>query len=297
MKLSPVKVRNIYKTLKEVKDEREAPVNIVLAGSAEAEKEALARRLASGLTYGDDLRFLELTEDRLPAELPLEVLTSDVVLLIADERACFSQATAFTIAKLQQMRKPYLVVVEKVEEISDSSGLVERLFKALGVPPDRMTFVSLRADVGIDGELVPRIARAMDDKEVALAARFPVFRGAAADKVIRETSLQNALLATISLFPGADMPVLSANQTRMVIRLAAIYGQDLTMTRVREILGVLGGGIAFRAIARQLLDLLPGFGRVIKGTVAHGGTVALGKACKRYFEVLSSESEESAAKI
>jgi len=47
---------------------------------------------------------------------------------------------------------------------------------------------------------------------------------------------------------------------------------------------VLGGGLAFRGIARQGLSMLPGFGWAIKGGIAYSGTIAMGKSAIAYFE-------------
>lgn len=287
MKGVPVKVRNIFKTMREVRDEREASLRLVLAGEAKVDKEGLARRLASGLSYGEEVSFLELGEGRPPAEFTVDVLAADAVLIVAEETQCFSEPTALFISHLQQLMRPFLLVIDNVEGITDAQALVDRVVRTLNVPPNRIVFTSLRADIGIDQELAPRIADLIENKEVALAARFPVFRDAAADRVIRETAVENAFIGAISFLPGTDMPVLSANQVRMIMRLAAIYDQELTLARAREVLAVLGGGLTFRALAHQLLDLIPGPGWVIKSGVAHIGTVALGKAGKKYFGALS----------
>ena len=55
--------------------------------------------------------------------------------------------------------------------------------------------------------------------------------------------------------------------------------------RVLELLGVVGAGFGFRAIARELLDRSRSrLGR--EEPIAYGGTRAIGEAAVRYFEAL-----------
>jgi uncharacterized protein (DUF697 family) len=50
------------------------------------------------------------------------------------------------------------------------------------------------------------------------------------------------------------------------------------------LLGVVVAGFGFRAVARELLDLVPYAGWAIKGGVAYAGTRAVGEAAVRYFD-------------
>jgi uncharacterized protein (DUF697 family) len=68
------------------------------------------------------------------------------------------------------------------------------------------------------------------------------------------------------------------------LRIALAYGEELDRDRAAELVGVIGAGFAFRAAARELLDLVPVAGWAVKGGVAYVGTKALGEAAVRYFE-------------
>jgi uncharacterized protein (DUF697 family) len=50
------------------------------------------------------------------------------------------------------------------------------------------------------------------------------------------------------------------------------------------LLGVVGAGSGFRAVAREMLDLVPVAGWAVKASIAYGGTKAVGEAAVRYFE-------------
>ena len=51
-----------------------------------------------------------------------------------------------------------------------------------------------------------------------------------------------------------------------------------------ELLGVVGAGFGLRAVARELLDVVPVAGWAVKGAIAYTGTRAVGEAAVRYFE-------------
>ena len=84
--------------------------------------------------------------------------------------------------------------------------------------------------------------------------------------------------------PGADMPVMTANQARMVLNIAAAYGEDLSMERARELLGVLAAGFGLRALSRQVVKLVPVGGWAASAVIGYAGTVAMGRSTMLYFE-------------
>ena len=123
------------------------------------------------------------------------------------------------------------------------------------------------------------------DKDLALAANFPFVRGPKVDQLIRTCAAENAAVGAVVLIPGADMPVMTANQAKLALEIAAVYGRDLRPERIPEIAGVIGGGFAYRAAARQLLGLIPGLGVLLKAGVGYAGTIATGTALRARFEV------------
>ena len=129
------------------------------------------------------------------------------------------------------------------------------------------------------------VARKLGEDGTALAARLPSIRGAVCDELIRSFSKKNAIIAAAVFIPGVDMPVLTLNQARLVLRLALAYGQEIDRERAVELLGVVGLGFGLRTVARELLDLVPVAGWAVKGAVAYTGTKAIGEAAVRYFEV------------
>lgn len=122
-------------------------------------------------------------------------------------------------------------------------------------------------------------------KDLAFAANFPFVRKPKVDKLIRTCAAENAAVGAVLIIPGADMPVMTANQAKLALEIAAVYGKDLTPERLVEIAGVVGGGFAYRALARQLLGLIPGLGVLLKAGVGYAGTIATGTALRARFEI------------
>jgi uncharacterized protein (DUF697 family) len=104
------------------------------------------------------------------------------------------------------------------------------------------------------------------------------------DALISSFSRRNGLVGAAVFVPGVDMPVLTLNQIRLVLRIAMAYGEEIDNRRAAELVGVVGAGFGLRAVARELLDLVPVAGWALKGGIAYTGTRAIGEAAVRYFE-------------
>jgi uncharacterized protein (DUF697 family) len=133
-------------------------------------------------------------------------------------------------------------------------------------------------------EIARAVARTLGEHATPLAARLPVLRYAVVDRVITQFSRQNGVIGVAVFVPGADFPILTVNQVRMLMRIADAYGFELDRERIPEVLGVVGSGYGLRAVARSLLGIVPIAGWAVKGGIAYSGTRALGEAARRYFE-------------
>jgi uncharacterized protein (DUF697 family) len=152
------------------------------------------------------------------------------------------------------------------------------------------------------GESVERIRQAMfrgvGDIELSLGRFFPALRQDAAMYVVNSTSRVNAQFAVASNLPalvpvvggvlaaGADTIILTKNQLMMIYKLAAIHGHDLDnrMRIYREMIPVVGAGLFWRTVARQLAAMIPfAAGTVPKVAIAFAGTYAAGMAAHIYY--------------
>jgi len=145
------------------------------------------------------------------------------------------------------------------------------------------------------GERLPveRIAEAiaarLGEDGAPLAARLPVLRGAVCDRIVQSFARKNGLAAAALFVPGADLPVLALNQVRMLLLLDVAYGLELDpKQRLPEIVATVGAGLGLRAVARELLDVVPIAGWAVKGGIAYAGTRALGQAAIKRLELVHS---------
>jgi len=132
-------------------------------------------------------------------------------------------------------------------------------------------------------EIAAAVAARLGESGTGLAARLPALREPVCEALIARFSRQNGIIGVAVFLPGADFAVLTLNQIRLVLRLAAAHGVDVDQSRVPEVLATIGAGFGFRAVARQVLGLIPIAGWIVKGGIAYVGTRALGEAAQLYF--------------
>ena len=122
------------------------------------------------------------------------------------------------------------------------------------------------------------------EKRLAFALAFPFVRRPLANDAVLATSLQNAGVGLVPILAGADLPIMTMNQAKMVLQIAAAYGHPLGKERLMEIIPVVGNAFFCRTIARELLEFVPFLGFVIRPGIGFVATEALGRAIIEYFE-------------
>ena len=140
------------------------------------------------------------------------------------------------------------------------------------------------ARASLDVRMGRWIIAACSDKKLAFALAFPFVRRPLSSDAVNATALQNAGIGAVVFIPGADMPVMTLNQAKMLLQIAAAYGQPLNAERVKELAAVVGGAFLCRNVARQFAGLVPGLGWAVKAAVGFAGTEAMGRAAIEYFE-------------
>lgn len=140
------------------------------------------------------------------------------------------------------------------------------------------------------------LVASVGDKGIALAAAFGFCRHATASALARRCALENAALGAVSLVPGSDFPLMTTNQAKLAVDMAACYGRELTPRRAAELAGVVGAGLAYRTLARSLVGLVPCLGAALKAGVGYAGTVATARALRLSFDQENqAASDETAA--
>ncbi len=122
------------------------------------------------------------------------------------------------------------------------------------------------------------------DKRLAYAIAFPFVRRPLARDAVQTTALQNAAVGLVPFLPGADLPIMTLNQAKMVLQIGAAYGQQIDRSRWKEIAAVVGAAYLSRGLVRRLVAAVPVLGFAIRAGVAYGTTAAMGYGVIEYFE-------------
>lgn len=213
---------------------------------------------------------------------PKELKKADLVILVGKFSELMHEETAKLVKELQQTNQAsFLVVINENLTNNDATVKCNALTVHLNVSENLLTFKNTK--------LKEKILSLSEDKLVGLALALPFLRDEVADKLISATSWQNGAIGLLGILPGSDMPFLTANQIKLVLKLAAVYGERLTYSRMLEMFFVTNSGFFFRYLARQLVSLLPIGSFLVKGSVAYAGTEALGRIAKNYFKGLKQQ--------
>ena len=142
------------------------------------------------------------------------------------------------------------------------------------------------------------IAARLGEHGAPLAARVPLLREAVSEQLVASFARKNGIVAAAVWVPGADLPVLALNELRLVLRLAEAHGAAGDIgDRLPELAATLCAGFGLRALARELLDLIPGAGWAVKGAIAYGGTRALGEAARMRFALALTRQPGGAGRV
>ena len=189
---------------------------------------------------------------------------------------------------IKKLNKPTIIGVNKVDALSgDEAGdkVANEIAVALGVAG--VIPVSGRTGVNVAEELIPAMIDASPEAALVIGRELPAYRRNAAQRIIRNATLIS-LAAGLEPFPLVDIPILLGNQIRLVLRLAALYGEPVdsanTTKHLRELIAVMAGGLGLRYLAEQAAKAIPFGGDFISGAIAGAGTWAMGQVILEYYE-------------
>ena len=210
-----------------------------------------------------------------------QVVAASGVVLVLDAAAGLRQADVTLWQAIAALDSRALVTLNKIDLLraADLTAAVSYVEQQLGT---RIIPISAERGTNVADRLMPALLDLEPTVTVALGRALPGFRRTAAERIVREAA-GLAAAAGAEPAPFVDIPLVLAAQIRMVLRVAAIYGETLDAERAREIIGAVMGGMLVRTAARQVARLVPVVGWAAAGGVAAAGTYALGRATIEYF--------------
>jgi small GTP-binding protein len=210
------------------------------------------------------------------------VRAANVIVLVVDAVAGVRQADYVLLQQLQATGKPVVVALNKIDLIKEGlEAVVGNARDRLGEP--NLVPISAKEGTNVARQLMPRLIDAHPALAVAMGRALPAYRRQAANKVVRNASVFNAVVGAEPI-PGLDIPFLLTIQARMVLRIAAIFGEPMNLQHAKELIATIAGGVALRYLAEEGAKFIPGPGWVVAAGVAGVGTWAIGQVAIRYFE-------------
>jgi uncharacterized protein (DUF697 family) len=267
----------VQKALKEVSDDATGVGPVILCGrSAPVER---VRAALLGAKWSNTSAVESFAIRRLRPEDRAQLRRASVVVYGGEVTHTLDDETRADLEVLGRADRPLLVLLEGVELPMDASVEATRV---RGIEPENV--LAIKTGHFPAKRVLRMIAARAGTSGPALAARLPALRPLVVETMIETAARRNALIAAAIWIPGADMPLLTAVEMRLMLHLGVCYGVEVGPDRAVELLGLLGAGFGLRAAARELLDVVPVAGWVIKGGVAYSGTRAIGRAAVEYFE-------------
>lgn len=281
--MATYKVRNILKAVADVRKHTPTTARLCLVGPAGLLGD-VARMLSAGADDAHDggvSRALDVL-DRADFPTRPEALSRwSVVVFLEDAQAAIRPELGPTLAYCRAAHLPALVAAVRDTE---AVAVDRHAWLALAGLSGKEFVLHTRGTPAAKSALARRIAAVAGQGGFALAAALPALRAAVIEHTIQATARQNALVGAVIILPGADMPVMTMNQLKMVLRIGAAYGYRSDLQRTVEMLGVIASGLGMRALARRAVDYVPGLGWAMKASFGYVGTEAIGRSAVAYFE-------------
>jgi len=228
------------------------------------------------------------TPGHLPDVMKSGMTEASIIVFLLDATTGLRAEDRELYENIRKLQKPTIIAVNKVDTLKGGEAgdqlatEVAAMLGALGVIP-----ISARTGENIVEELIPAMIQASPEAALIIGHELPAFRREAAQKIIRTATLVS-LAAGLQPIPLIDIPILLGTQIRLVLRLAALYGEPLdsadALKHARELTATMIGGLGLRFLAEQAAKAVPFGGDVVAGVIAGSATWSIGQVALEYYE-------------
>jgi small GTP-binding protein len=208
---------------------------------------------------------------------------SDVIIAMFDATHGIRLPEQELFQSLRELNKPTIVALNKMDLIGEERPVVlGKAAAALGVNVDQVVPMSAKKGEGIATILIS-LARSEPGIITTLGAALPAYRWNLSQVQIGRAASTAAAVA-ITPLPFLDFFPLLGIQTTLVLGIARIYSQKMTLSRAREMIATFGLGLLGRTLFYELAKLGGPPGWLVAAAVAAGTTVAIGYGATIWFE-------------
>ncbi|HTK07537.1 MAG TPA: GTPase [Ktedonobacteraceae bacterium] len=228
------------------------------------------------------------TPGHLPDVMESGMDQASVIVFLLDASRGLQDTDRELYQTIKRLNKPTIIAVNKVDSLKGSetgdqlATEIAVLLNSPGVIP-----VSAKTGLNVVEELIPAVIEASPEAALAIGRELPAFRREAAQRIIRNATLVS-LAAGLEPIPFIDIPILLGTQARLVLRLAALYGEPLdsadAMKHARELITTMVGGLTLRYLAEQAAKVVPFGGDLIAGAIAGAATWSIGEVALEYYD-------------
>jgi small GTP-binding protein len=255
--------------------------NLSLASSQAGTTRALVRTDFGPFTLVD-------TPGHLPDVMESGLAQASVIVLLIDASKGLQAEDRELFDHIKPLKKPTIVAINKIDALKESEG-GDHLATEIAISLDTPGVIPISAKTGenIAEELIPVIIDTSPEAALAIGRELPAYRREAAQRVIRNATLVG-LAAGLEPIPFIDIPILVGTQLRLVLRLAALYGDPMddedAKTHARGMITTLLGGLSLRLLAEQAAKAVPFGGDFVAGAIAAAATWSIGQVALEYYE-------------
>jgi small GTP-binding protein len=228
------------------------------------------------------------TPGHLPSVMESGLDQASVIVFLIDASSGLQAEDRELYETIKKLKKPTIIAVNKVDTLKGGEGgdqfatEVAVMLSAVGVIP-----ISGKTGANVVEELIPAIIEASPEAALAIGRELPVFRRQAAQKIIRNAALLS-LTAGLEPIPFIDIPIILGVQARLVLKMAALYGESMddssARRQARELIAAMVGGLGMRYVAEQAAKLVPFGGDFVAGAIAAASTWSMGEVVLEYYE-------------
>ena len=228
------------------------------------------------------------TPGHLPDVMESGIAEASLVVLMIDGAKGLLPDDRNLLMTIKKLAKPIIVAVNKIDMLhSEQAGdeLANEVAMRLGI--SGVIPISALTGTNIADELVPAMIAASPEAALVIGHELPPYRREAAQRIIRNAMLVS-LAAGLEPIPLIDIPILLGTQVRLVLRIAALYGEPIdsadAVKHVRELVVTMISGLGMRFLAEQAAKLVPFGGDVLAGAIAGAATWSIGEVALEYYE-------------
>lgn len=204
---------------------------------------------------------------------------ADLIVWVLDSAAGMRAWEYEWLCRIRASGKPSIVVLNQ-HDLHQEHSEIDRLGRMLS---SKVIPISARDEANVATHLLPHMVDTCPGLATALGREVPAWRRIAAQRVTQRAVAMSGLVG-VEPAPLLDIPFQVLIQLRLVLRLAAIYGEPSGDRYSRELLATIVSGAGLRYLGQQLAKLIPLVGWAASGGLAAAGTWAIGRLATEYFE-------------